>query len=326
MLKRTLKVRLYPTGEQKQILRELQIRCAKLWNRANYLIRQEYFKSGKILSYETVHNLVKNSPDYKALPTDIAQAVLKKLSESWKSFEELKKLKKENKLPKHIKKVSPPKYFKDEEIKQTLPMSVIPILAPKSYSLGDFYFDVVVPKDIKQAYNIKKRLVILATYKIPYSSYKFKRAEIINKNGKWYVHISVEIPKPKVSNSKATNYAGIDLRARNLIVLAIHDADKKLIRAYQFKSKELWKEWKYWTKRIAQYQSKLAKSGHKGSSLRLKKLYEKRQKRLKIAIQQMANKIVQILKRYNVKKSLFGRFNGNKGREGLRKGVEQTFA
>jgi len=310
MLKRTLKVRLYPTGEQRQILRELQIRCAKLWNRANYLIRQEYFKSGKILSYETVYNLVKNSPDYKALPTDIAQAVLKKLSESWKSFEELKELERNGKLPEHIKKVSPPKYFKDEETKQTLPMSVIPIQAPRSYSLGDFYFDVVVPKDIKQAYGIKKRLVILATYKIPYKSYRFKRAEIIIRNGRWYIHISVEIPKTKVSNQRASNYAGIDLGARNLIVLAIYDADRKLIKTYQFKSKELWKEWKYWTKKIAQYQSKLAKSGHKGSSLRLRKLYEKRQRRLKIAIQQMANKIVQILKRYNVKKVFLGDLTG----------------
>ena len=310
MLKRTLKVRLYPTGEQKEILRELQIRCAKLWNRANYIIRQEYFKSGKILSYNQVYNLVKNSPDYKALPTDIAQAVLKKLSESWKSFEELKELEQKGKLPKHIKRVAPPKYFKDKGTKQTLPMSVIPILAPRSYSLGDFYFDVVVPNDIKQTLGIKKRLVILATYKIPYSSYKFKRAEIINKNGKWYVHISVETPKTKVSNPKASNYAAIDLGARNLIVLAVYDANRKLIRVYQFKSKELWKEWKYWTKRIAQYQSKLAKSGHKGSSLRLRRLYEKRQRRLKIAIQQMANKIIQILERYNVKEVFVGDLTG----------------
>ena len=189
MLKRTLKIRLYPTREQKQALRELQLRCSKLWNRANYLIRQEFFKSGKIFSYETVYNLVRNSPEYKALPTDIAQAVLKKLSESWKSFKELKKLEKQNKLPPHIKKVSPPKYFKDRKKNQTLPMSVIPILAPRSYSLGDFSFSFAVPKDFKQTYGIKKRLEILATYKIPYSSYKLKRAEILNRNGKWYVHI-----------------------------------------------------------------------------------------------------------------------------------------
>ena len=316
MLKRTLKVRLYPTGEQKEILRELQIRCAKLWNRANYIIQQEYFNSGKIFSYNQVYNLVKNSPDYKALPTDIAQAVLKKLSESWKSFEGLKELKQKGKLPKHIKRVAPPKYFKDKGTKQTLPMSVIPILAPRSYSLGDFYFDVVVSKDIRQAYGIKKRLVILATYKIPYKSYKFKRAEIINKNGKWYVHILVEIPKKALKETEKVNYASIDLGIRNLITLAIYDKENKLIKVYQFKSKELLKEWKYWNRKIAKYQSKLAKSGHKGSSLKLRRYYEKRNRRIKVVIQQMINKTIQILKHHNIKEVFVGDLTGiRKGKD-----------
>ena len=310
MLKRTLKVRLYPTGEQKGILRELQIRCAKLWNRANYLIRQKYFKSRKILSYNQIYNLVKNSPDYKALPTDIAQAVLEKLSESWKSFKELKELEEKGKLPKHIKKVSPPKYFKNRKLKQTLSMSVIPILAPRSYSLGDFSFSFAIPKDFKETYGIKKRLEILATYKIPYKSYKFKRAEILNKNGKWYVHISVEIPKKEIRETKKVTYASIDLGIRNLITLAISYKENKLIRVYQFKSKELLKEWKYWNRKIAKHQSKLAKSGHKGSSLKLRRLYEKRNKRIKIAIQQMINKTIQILKRYNVKEVFVGDLTG----------------
>jgi len=73
MLKRTLKVRLYPTGQQKQALRELQIRCAKLWNRANYLVRQKYFKSGEILSYKKLCNLMQNEKDYKALPHNSTQ-------------------------------------------------------------------------------------------------------------------------------------------------------------------------------------------------------------------------------------------------------------
>jgi len=245
MLKRTLKVRLYPTGKQKRALKELQIRCAKLWNRANYLIRQEFFKNGKIFSYETVYNLVKNSPEYKALPTDVSQAVLKKLSETWKSFKELKKLEKENKLPKHIKKVSPPKYFKDLKKNQTLPMPVIPIIAPRSYSLGDFTFSFAIPKDFKQNYRIKKRLEILATYRIPYEvalrrnklrfaklyqSYKLKRAEILSKNGRWYVHISVELPRTEINKSKGINYASIDLGIRNLITLAVYSSQLPTIK------------------------------------------------------------------------------------------------
>jgi len=248
---------------------------------------------------------------------------LKKLAESWKSFKELKKLEEENKLPPHIKKVSPPKYFKDRKKNQTIPMPIIPIKAPRSYSLGDFSFSFAVPKDFKQTYGIKKRLEILATYKIPYSSYKLKRAEIISKNGKWYVHISVEIPKTEINKGKRINYAGIDLGIRNLITLAVYESDKKLTRVYQFKAKELLKEWKYWNRRIAKYQSKLAKSGHNnstmafchgltltGSSLKLRKLYEKRNKRLKVAIQQMANKIVQILERYGVKEVFVGDLTG----------------
>ena len=189
-------------------------------------------------------------------------------------------------------------------------MPIIPIKAPRSYSLGDFSFSFAVPKDFKQTYGIKKRLEILATYKIPYSSYKLKRAEIISKNGKWYVHISVEIPKTEINKGKRINYAGIDLGIRNLITLAVYESDKKLTRVYQFKAKEILKEWKYWNRRIAKYQSKLAKSGHKGSSLKLRKLYEKRNKRLKVAIQQMANKIVQILERYGVKEVFIGDLTG----------------
>jgi hypothetical protein len=73
MLRRTLRIRLYPTGEQRQALRELQIRCAKLWNRANYLIRQRYFKNGEILSYNTICKLMQNEKDYKALPHNSTQ-------------------------------------------------------------------------------------------------------------------------------------------------------------------------------------------------------------------------------------------------------------
>ena len=86
---------------------------------------------------------------------------------------------------------------------------------------------------------------------------------------------------------RGKNYASIDLGARNLIVLGIYDEEKKLIRVHQFKSKELWKEYKYWDRRIARYQSKLAGSGYKGKSVKLRKLYERRKKRIKNAIRSL---------------------------------------
>ena len=307
-MKRTFSVRLFPTKGQKEILKELQIRCARLWNKANYILRQHFFKTGEILSYETVFHLVKDSQEYKALPSDIAQALLKKLSESWSSFKELKRLQEKRKLPEHIKKVSPPRYYKDRKENKTVPMDIIPILSPRSYSLGDFFFSFTLPKDLKRKYSIKKRLTILATYRIPYEKFKLTRAEIIRKNGKWYVHVSVEIEKSQKVCGK--NYASIDLGARNLIVLAIYNKEKKLIRVYQFKSKELWKEFKFWGRKIAKYQSKLVRSGHKGKSVKLRKLYEKRKKRIMNAIRGMGNKIVELLRRYEVKEVFVGDLTG----------------
>ena len=140
MLKRTLKVRLYPTGWQKQALKELHIRCAKLWNRANYLVRQEFFKSGKILSYESVYNFVKNSPEYKALPADIAQAVLKKLAESWKSFKELKELEKKGKLSKQIRKSFPSQVFQRQKARRNLAYVRYSYPCSKKLLFGRFLF------------------------------------------------------------------------------------------------------------------------------------------------------------------------------------------
>ncbi len=313
MMKRTFGVKLLPTDEQRKILRELHLRCARLWNRANYIIRQNFFRTGEILSYKQICNLMQSEPEYKALPTDIGQEVLKKLIEAWNSFKELKRLEKQRKLPNHFKRVSPPRYFKDRRLNQTLPMPVIPIKAPRSYSLGDYFFSLTVPKDLKGQHGIRNKLTILATYKIPYEEFKLGRAEIVKKSGKYYVHISAEIEKPQKVSGK--NYASIDLGARNLITLAIYIEEEELIRVYQFKSRELWKEWKYWTKRIAKYQSKLAKSGHVGRTRGLNRLYEKRKKRLKVAIQGMANKVVKLLEIYGVKKVVIGDLTGIRERK-----------
>jgi putative transposase len=47
-----------------------------------------------------------------------AQAVMQKNNEAWSSFFSLLKLKKEGKLPPHMKRVGPPKYWKDRETKE----------------------------------------------------------------------------------------------------------------------------------------------------------------------------------------------------------------
>jgi len=58
-----------------------------LYNEANYIIRQELFKTGKWTRYNDLNKLLKESSEnYKALPTQTAQQILILIDKSWKSF------------------------------------------------------------------------------------------------------------------------------------------------------------------------------------------------------------------------------------------------
>ncbi|MFP3299137.1 MAG: transposase [Thermocladium sp.] len=110
--KRTNLVRLLPNGFQERKLRRLADTSAKLFNEVNYERRQQFFHGGKV-DFEGTYD--KYYGKYKdELGSANAQQVLNKNNEAWSSFFSLLKLKKENKLPPHMNRVSPPSYWKNE--------------------------------------------------------------------------------------------------------------------------------------------------------------------------------------------------------------------
>lgn len=68
-----------------------------LTNEAIYNVRQYYFTEGEFLKYEKNYTLLKNSPNYKALNSNMAQQILKEVDGSFKSFFGLLKLAKQGK-------------------------------------------------------------------------------------------------------------------------------------------------------------------------------------------------------------------------------------
>jgi putative transposase len=76
-----------------QVIDELCFKSKNLYNRANYCLRQAYTKTHKIPSeYELTGKLAKrNSLDYKALPAQTSQQIIKLLFKNWKSFFALNK-------------------------------------------------------------------------------------------------------------------------------------------------------------------------------------------------------------------------------------------
>jgi len=59
---------------------------------ANYIIRQEFFETGRWIRYsykgeeKTLYGLLKSSKNYKLLPAQVAQQTLRILDRNWKSF------------------------------------------------------------------------------------------------------------------------------------------------------------------------------------------------------------------------------------------------
>ena len=68
-----------------------------LFNEAIYNVRQYYFTEGEFLKYEKNYTLLKNSHNYKALNSNMAQQILKEVDGSFKSFFGLLKLAKKGK-------------------------------------------------------------------------------------------------------------------------------------------------------------------------------------------------------------------------------------
>ena len=83
--------------EDYRTIKELCHVAKNLTNEAIYNIRQYYFAEGEFLKYEKNYALLKNSPNYKTLNSNMAQQILKEVDGSFKSFFGLLKLAKQGK-------------------------------------------------------------------------------------------------------------------------------------------------------------------------------------------------------------------------------------
>lgn len=83
--------------EEYLTVRELCHAAKNLANKAIYNVRQYYFTEGEFLKYEKNYTLLKNSTNYKALNSNMAQQILKEVDGSFKSFFGLLKLARQGK-------------------------------------------------------------------------------------------------------------------------------------------------------------------------------------------------------------------------------------
>jgi len=82
MVTRTEQIHLKPSAN----LSRLCHHSKNLYNETNYIVRQALFKTKKWIRYNELAEMLKGSENYKALPAQTAQQILRVLERSWKSF------------------------------------------------------------------------------------------------------------------------------------------------------------------------------------------------------------------------------------------------
>jgi putative transposase len=213
--------------------------------------------------------------DYRALPSDIAQEVIKKLAEAWKSFRALRLAHAPGTLE---HKPGLPRYRKNRD--GTRPFNYIPIKSARSYAVTDTV-SIALPAELRSQGRLSMKYVGCERYRGAK-----KRAELLwdKARERWYLKYAVEVADKVIHGSNRG--AAIDLGVRIAASLSIEGVEQ----ARHFVAREMLKDWDYWGRRIAQHMRELAGRGRKCSH-QLSQLYAMRAARWRHAWQAIAREI-----------------------------------
>lgn len=283
-----------PDGNAGRTLALLGDRVSALWNAANYVCRQAFLAGGRVPGYKALCAGLKAHETYRALPSDIAQEVLKKLAEAWKAYFALRERWKKGALP---DKPGLPRYRKRKD--GSRPADLIPIKCGRSYAVDSRTVALTLPADLR---NGSGRL------SLPYRGLrryggKPGRAEIAFDagRGRWYFRYAVKSPEP--APAQGGRVAGIDLGVRVLASLSIEGMET----AIHFLGREVLKDWDYWGRKIAEHMAELShRPAGKRTSKRLRRLYRNRRARWEHAWEALAARIVSVLKARRVGRVVIG--------------------
>ena len=227
----------------------------------NYLRRQLFFNHEKVDFNKTEKTVYEEFK--REIGSATVQQIARKNAEAWRSFFTL--IKKRRELLKWLKP-KPPNYQKENGKRKPLII------------LRNDQYKIEGNKLILKGLGKFKRLEIQFKGRIHLKG-KQGRLEIVydDVKRKWYAHISFNVEEKLTKKGwvkiprqpKGSSTAGIDLGVNNLMAVYVENGESFLVNGRPLKSIAF-----YWQKKIAEYQSKLNKSGAK-KSRKLKRMHEK---------------------------------------------------
>ena len=253
--RRTVRLRLLPSGSQERRLRRIADATAKLWNELNYARLVQYREGGEVDFEGTEHEFYYK---YNSVLGVNAGQVINLNNNAWKSYFELLKLYRQGKLPKFMNKPSPPGFWKDKLLgKRELRILV----------RNDRYY--IEPINGGEGYIILKDWGLRIKYagRIKWSG---KQGMLVIKleDNRWFAYVPITVgEKPAKSNPrgyvkgirekiqiekpKGSNKAFIDIGLNNLFAVVFNHTDVAIL----IKGSTIKAEYYWWKREIKTYQA-----------------------------------------------------------------------
>lgn len=284
-----------------------------LFNAGNYLMRQRFFENNKLynetkqkgggLWYKQLYSMLKDTEDYKALPAQTSQQVLKLLEKSWKAFYMASKA--FAKSPeKFLGKPKPPKY-KNKDGEHIL------IFTNQQCKIKDRILKF--PKVVNLELKTRLEDVNLREVRIIPNANKYTCEIVYNK----------QVTDTKVNSNRVI---GIDLGVRNIVTIANNFGAKPIV----VKGNTANSMNQFYNKEKARIQSIYDLTGIKYGN-KLRKLDFKRNNKVKDYFHKLSREIVDYAQNSSVKTIIIGKNENwkqevNMGKKGNQKFVQLPLA
>jgi len=237
-------------------LNDICVKTKNLYNKANYIIRQEFINHGNYITVYDMYTIMKDHVEYKDLLSRIARPTLRILNANWKSF--FNAMKEWKKNPNRFTgKPNLPKYLP----KNSKFTAILVDNAVKTKNLEKEGYIELYKTGIKLPFQNKSKKIIEVQVK-PLKTKKYK-INIVYKYDE----------KPlKLDNSK---YCSVDLGVNNLMAIT---SNEKVVKPIIINGRPLKSINQYYNKKLSKLQSKLPKKTF--ISKRLYLLTEKRNNKI----------------------------------------------
>jgi IS605 OrfB family transposase len=268
-----------------------------LYNAGNYEVRQSYIHQGKYLNYNEVQRRMQSHEAYKALPAKVSQQVLMQLHHDWDAFFKARDAYMRD-PSKFLARPKIPKYKHKTEGRNIL-VYTIQALSKKGLKRG-LVQPSMLPIEIKTHHR------------------EINQVRIVPRSGFYVIEVVYEHEQPKSAVDPAL-YAGIDIGMDNLAALTSNQSGyvPVLVNGRPMKSVN-----QFYNKRKAELQSKL---GHTGTTKRMERMTNKRNRRIDHYLHTASRWIVDDLVAHGIGTLVIGKNDAWKQEANMGKRTNQNF-